>query len=127
MEQSRYNCFTIYGLADPLTHLIRYVGKTNGPVGTRYAAHARGCDTPTQAWVRTLAAPPVLVVLETGPDAMVPRKDAPGQLWASSVAEVKWIKRFRRTVVNKAVRDAYRNTWDWLSNPDERRTNGKGA
>lgn len=128
MPQSNENkwvrTFRVYALVDPVSRVVRYVGKTTGPLEYRYAAHCRGTDATTRDWVRALLAPPELVLLESGPDVMVPRKGAHGTMWASSFAEVKWIKRFRRTVVNKNVRKAYAKTWDWLRNPNERNADG---
>jgi hypothetical protein len=59
--------------------------------------------------VRSLSAKPVLVVLEelSGPDVVR----------AAYACETKWIKRFRRTVINESTRDTGPAVWDSLVNP----------
>jgi hypothetical protein len=111
--------YKIYALADPQTREVRYVGKTKQPLETRYRAHATGNSKATAAWVRTLAAPPVLILLETGEERRVPRLGIEsGSIAASAFAETKWIKRFRRTVINTWTRKSSPTTWDWLRNAE---------
>jgi predicted GIY-YIG superfamily endonuclease len=97
----------VYGLIDPTTRLVRYVGQTRN-MSQRYEQHCRGRQKCTGAWVRSLSTKPVLVVLEvlTGPDVL---RD-------SYASETKWIKRFRRTVINERTRDTGPGTWDRLIN-----------
>lgn len=53
----------IYGLVDPLTQEVRYIGKANNPQ-KRYKEHLRSRrSTPVYQWVRSLAKPPEMVVL----------------------------------------------------------------
>jgi hypothetical protein len=108
--------FHVYALADPATHVVRYVGKTRW-VGNRYKAHASGNCPGTRAWVESLSAPPVLILLESGEDRRVQRQDGSG-VQSSAFAETKWIKRFRRTLINRRLRESGPITWDWLCNPE---------
>ena len=109
--------YHIYALVDPATHLVRYVGKTRQLLEARYQNHATGNCKGTAAWVHTLSAPPVLILLETGEERRIPRLGiGSGSIAASAFAETKWIKRFRRTVINKDTRQNSATTWDWLHN-----------
>lgn len=98
----------VYGLVCPDAHVVRYVGQTQY-LRARYLEHCRGHKT-TEAWTRTLSAPPTLVLLE--------KVDAPGNelLRAARACETKWLKRFRRTVINKDMRHNDAATWDRLVN-----------
>jgi hypothetical protein len=104
----------VYALVDPKTHLVRYVGQTQ-QWEQRYAFHCsphrtRGC---TAEWVRSLEPlNPILVLLEV---VEHPFYDS----YPATVAETKWIKRFRRTVLNVRTRKNSPSTWDRLINPDE--------
>ncbi len=119
--------FIIYALVDPETHLVRYVGQTTQVLQLRYRAHCRGHVPATGAWAQSLrerGRDPILLILQTGDDVMVPVKGQAGtgrqrKIRAAADAEVKWIKRFRRTVLNRAVRSSCKTTWDYLVNPDE--------
>jgi hypothetical protein len=116
-------CF-IYALVDPLTHLVRYVGQTMR-MDPRYRVHCSGKDPSTGMWVRSLPQAPILVLLETVEQKIVPCKGLASTrsnsqlIKASTIAETKWIKRFRRTLINTRTRENSRSTWDWLTNPDE--------
>ena len=126
--------FIIYGLADPETHLVRYVGQTTQLLQLRYRAHCSGNVPATGAWARSLrerGREPILLILQTGDDVMVPVKGQAGRgrqrkIRAAADAETKWIKRFRRTLLNRAVRSSCKATWDYVVNPDELQT-GKYA
>ena len=98
----------VYGLVCPASHVVRYVGQTTC-LDKRYRQHCRGHKA-TSEWTQTLAAHPALVLLET--------VHAPGNelLRAARVAETKWIKRFRRTVINKYTRENNPKVWDALVN-----------
>jgi hypothetical protein len=109
----------IYALVDPQTHVVRYVGKTKQPLEARYQNHASGNCKGTAAWVHTLSAPPVLILLETGEERRIRRLGIEsGTIAASAFAETKWIKRFRRTVINALTRESSPTTWDWLRNAE---------
>lgn len=57
---------SIYGLADPDSKLIRYVGKSNKPE-SRYEQHLQDTDGPKSAWIKNLLAQgkrPVLQIIE---------------------------------------------------------------
>ena len=96
--------FTIYGLAEPHTGRVRYVGKTTGDPRSRYRNHATGNCPGTQAWVRSLPAAPFLVVLEEGTEAMRKRIGGVGH--------------------NKRTRENAPSVWDAVTNanPAEGRT-----
>lgn len=58
---------SIYGLLHPETGELRYIGKADDP-GKRLATHmrdARRRKTPLYCWIRSLAAAPVMLVLES--------------------------------------------------------------
>ena len=100
----------IYGLIDPSTRLVRYVGRT-ADLKQRYKSHCSGCNKATGAWVRSLLQSPILVILE------VVRHGA-DSIDEGTLAETKWIKRFRRTVLNAKRRANNEAAWDWLVNPE---------
>lgn len=55
----------IYGLADPITKEIRYIGKANNPA-ERYKGHLRDANrrtTPVYRWINSLTDKPELIVL----------------------------------------------------------------
>ena len=103
---------SIYALVDPKTHIVRYVGQTQ-QLDQRYAVHCSGSAGCTAAWVKSLAPlKPVLVLLaEVGH----PYWDS----YPATECETKWIKRFRRTVLNERTRKNSPSPWDRLTNPDE--------
>ncbi len=99
----------IYGLICPHSHEVKYVGRTRD-LCERYTEHCRGTAKATRHWVRELQSPPVLVLLDT--------VSCPGNLLerVANDCETKWIKRFRKTVINKRLRDNSPHTWDTLVN-----------
>lgn len=123
--------FLIYGLICPITLDVKYVGQTiDLNRRTRSRTHTRSGD-PVAAWIDSLGGylRPYRVILERGTNRVVRVKIAavrkPGagrtpsgykDVWLSSCLETKWIKRFRRTVLNRRVKqiDA---VYDALSNP----------
>jgi predicted GIY-YIG superfamily endonuclease len=99
----------IYALVDPTTRIVRYVGQTAN-LQERYALHCSGKEATTGEWVRSLVwVKPFLLILDTITDSA-----------KVTATETKWIKRFRRTVLNKKRRNNDRATWDSLVNPGER-------
>jgi hypothetical protein len=113
--------FFIYALVCPLTLEVKYVGQTiDLEQRTRGGAHRGGAhgktgyNGPLTQWLRTLAhLKPYRVILETGINRRVAlkataRDNVRGrrpigvrETWLSSCLEAKWIKRFRRTILNK--------------------------
>lgn len=105
--------FIIYALACPLTSEIKYVGQTKH-LGKRTAgAHGHGktgTTGPLADWLRTLGhMKPYKIILERGINrrVMLParmdirgRQVAAHEAWLSSCLEAKWLKRFRRTIIN---------------------------
>ncbi len=111
MRESLRDMIFVYGLICPVTHEVKYVGRT-AALRPRYLEHCRGASRPTKVWVSTLPSAPLLVVLETV------HTDGDGstlQLRAND-CETKWLKRFRRTVINTRLRDNSPRTWDVLIN-----------
>ena len=102
----------IYGLIDPSDYRVRYVGRTSGRIETRLSEHLAkahaGDPAPVYEWLRSLAGPPRLVRLETC-QGLVPGRQ--GIRAASVQAEIKWIKRFRRDVLNDIVRESGKRDW----------------
>lgn len=87
----------IYGLLDPVTHEVKYVGQSANPELRRqmHMSLAKRGDKPVHHWVKgLLPLEPVLVVLER-----VENRRVRGVALAS-VMEAKWLKRFRRTMLN---------------------------
>jgi hypothetical protein len=94
----------IYGLIDPRDHVIRYVGQCVN-MRARYSLHlcqARNGKRPVHAWIREIApAVPVMVLLETVSNRRVSSgHNLRRKVDLASVMEAKWLKRFRRTVLN---------------------------
>ncbi len=116
--------FHIYALVDPTTCLVRYVGQTTQEPAMRHRQHCGGNDPATGDWVRPLSAPPNLVLLESGEECRVvigakgKRKPRAVMVSAAARAEVKWVKRFRRTILNKHTRLVCAVVWDQLTNSD---------
>lgn len=101
----------VYALVDPVTRLVRYVGQTQ-QLDTRYACHCGGSGC-TADWVKSLRPlKPVLVIL-----AVV--EHSPWNSYPATECETKWLKRFRRTVINSRMRKNSPSTWDHLVNPGE--------
>ena len=93
----------IYALVDPDTHLVRYVGQCHN-LESRYEGHLsealRGTKKPVYDWIRSLGLKrPVILILQTVPAIYVPRQKG-NSISLPSVMEAKWLKRFRRTVLN---------------------------
>lgn len=114
--------FYIYALTDPVTHLVRYVGMTTQQPASRYSQHRTGGHPTTADWIAGLAQSPGFVLLEEGESkrrtiavkgVRVIRKV---HMDTARYAETKWIKRFRRTVLNKLTRDNCAAAWDQLTN-----------
>ena len=91
----------IYGLIDPRDHKVKYVGQSRDPE-RRLLGHLATAVHGTKAvhaWLRSLHPTlPVLVILES----VAPRMVRLGAYLvnSASVMEAKWLKRFRRTVLN---------------------------
>lgn len=124
--------FVIYGLICPITLEVKYVGQSTG-VSSRFRQHTRanGHETEVREWMESLGGylHPHRVILEHGVNRVVRLKSyavrkegKPGpspsgytDVWLSSCLELKWIKRHRRTVLNrrvkplKAIEDALSN------------------
>ena len=117
--------YHIYGLVDPILHVVRYVGKTTQAPGVRIAQHLSGHDLTTAEWIGSLPKPPDVVILETGEDRRVPIRPSGKRrvrmIYAklSTLAETKWIKRFRRGLINRKLRGNCQTAWDALSNTSE--------
>jgi len=105
--------FVIYALVCPLTSEVKYAGQTVHLDKRTAGAHGRGktiSKGPLADWLRTLGhMKPYKVILERGINrrVMLPervdfrgRKIAPHETWLSSCLEAKWLKRFRRTLIN---------------------------
>jgi len=116
MRESEASTAYVYGLIDPRSHVVRYVGQTRA-LKARFAEHRRGACTSTKDWVVEMWAsthvPPVLVVLAEVHGA------GNGLIRDAHACETKWLKRFRRTVDNKRLRDNGPSVWDALINPME--------
>lgn len=93
----------IYALVDPNNHTVRYVGQTKA-LHVRYLGHINAASQngmPVYGWIRGIApAKPILVLLETIPHdrQLEVRPGITRKL--SSIIEGKWLKRFRRTILN---------------------------
>ncbi len=105
--------FIIYALVCPLTLEVKYVGQTSDlEQRTRGKTHKMGKHhAPLTEWLRTLGyMRPYKVILERGINRRIVlpevlhrgRGPKPGRhTWLSSCLEAKWIKRFRRTLLNR--------------------------
>ncbi len=108
--------FVIYGLIDPMTLEVKYVGQSADlKQRTRQRAH-NAYDVAVREWTESLGfLRPYRVILERGINRVVRVKvkavrkiGAPGpspsgfsDVWLSSCLEAKWAKRFRRTILNR--------------------------
>jgi len=104
---------TIYALVDPNTHRVRYVGHTSKTIETRLHEHASASNPIRylRQWIAGLApAKPFIVALQEVEDATESE---------AIKSETEWLKRFRRTVLNKNQRENEPDTWDRLVNPND--------
>src|SRR5436853_5539343 len=91
----------IYGLIDPRDHEVKYVGQSGNPE-LRLQLHiseAKRGTKPVHEWIRGVRPlVPILVILES----VEIRRIWTGviSVGLASVMEAKWLKRFRRTVLN---------------------------
>jgi|SRR5579859_7556500 len=108
----------IYALVDPISGQVKYVGQCINPK-KRLQIHTSPSiltrTSPLAVWLRGLPTKPWMVILETV-ECTASRHDSN---CAGTVRETTWLKRFRRTVLNKATRDNSASTWDALVNPGE--------
>ena len=110
--------YYIYGLIDPRDHQIKYVGQSRNPEGRllgHLSAAVRGTK-PVHTWLRSLRPTlPLLVILES----VAPRMILVGAnvVNSASVMEAKWLKRFRRTVLNYNKKQCA--AYDAFVNPPE--------
>lgn len=79
----------VYGLYDPVSDELRYVGKTVGSLATRLRNHVNDAlskrkNTHAACWIRSLSAAPVARVLEVAPPS------------ALNKAERRWIKTMKQ-------------------------------
>ena len=105
---------SIYALADPNTHEVRYVGQTTQPLSRRLAHHMgaarRNVQKPVYDWLRSLGSKsPIIVCLQTVDSVTSKSNERTGYESTAMAAEVKWMKRFERSICNSIVRNrAYR-------------------
>ena len=108
----------IYGLACPKTHEIKYVGQC-GCIEVRLPGHlaaAKRRNRLLDVWIRSIRPQvPFVVKLEVVEDRRVRINGT--SVSAASIAESKWLKRFRRTVLNEDKRQcqAYEH---FINNPE---------
>jgi hypothetical protein len=108
--------FVIYALVCPLTLEVKYVGQTIDLEQRTRGTHGSKQQGSLTEWLRTLRyLRPYKVILERGINRKVEvtafhydrahirgRKPTGEKVtWLSSCLEAKWIKRFRRTIINK--------------------------
>jgi hypothetical protein len=115
----------IYALVDPLSHEVKYVGQCEN-LKNRYGQHlaqARAGQAPHHAWIRELGPEkPTLVLLESVARKRIRLPRSCRSIRMSSVMEVKWIKRFRRTALNRRRREQAAAAWDAFVNSPEMRS-----
>jgi hypothetical protein len=124
--------FVIYGLVCPVTLEIKYVGQaTDMNKRTQQLKH-HSHDNAVSEWIKSLGGYlfPYRVILERGVNRVVRvrvmahrKAGAPGpspcgykDVWLSSCLETKWIKRFRRTALNRRAQQLP-TLYDALTNP----------
>ena len=124
--------FVIYGLVCPVTLEVKYVGQsTDLKSRTEQRTHNARNGDPVRAWIDSLGGylRPYRVILERGVNRVVrvretkTRKPGAGRapsgyrdVWLSSCLETKWIKRFRKTVLNARAKQLPA-VYDSLTNP----------
>jgi len=123
--------FYVYALVCPLTLAVKYVGQTcDLRQRTSARAHVGLFETKAREWLDSMGyLRPYRVILESGVNRVVRlkyecrRKPGSGRspngykdVWFSSICEAKWLKRFRKTVLN-ANRKEIERVWDALVNP----------
>jgi hypothetical protein len=108
--------FVIYGLIDPMTLEVKYVGQT-ADLKQRTGQRAHNAyDVEVREWTESLGfLRPYRVILERGVNRVVRlrkkavrKTGAPGpspsgftEVWLSTCLEAKWAKRFRRSIFNR--------------------------
>jgi hypothetical protein len=123
--------FFIYGLICPVTLELKYVGQTiDLNARTRSRTHGAPNETALKEWIASLGyLRPYRVILERGVNRVVrvkglaERKPGAGRkphgykdVWLSSCLETKWIKRFRKTILNRRHQQLPA-LYDALTNP----------
>jgi GIY-YIG catalytic domain len=115
--------YYVYALVDPRNYTVFYVGRTRQRMDKRLAEHIQaaksGNPRPVYEWLRSLLpGQPWLVCLETA-TGLVKKRGNAGWRDAAEPCEVKWIKRFRRTVLNAVGQEVIKTDWKMLVNRDE--------
>jgi hypothetical protein len=101
--ESRSMKATIYGLVDPNTNQVRYVGRTTQTAARRLTAHLSeakaGHPRPVYDWIRELhPLKPIMVILQEGVRTQVVARSKNDPAYSTDEeAETKWKKRFRRS------------------------------
>jgi hypothetical protein len=90
----------IYALVDPFTREVKYVGLTRKGLIERMEHHLhaarRNVNRPVYDWIRSiLPAVPIMVKLQEVDNTWSSKDKSP-----AATAEFKWMKRFRRTILN---------------------------
>jgi hypothetical protein len=123
--------FFIYALICPITLEVKYVGQTcDLRQRTSARAHVGASEGVAKEWLDSMGyLRPYRAILESGVNRIVrlryecARKPGAGRtphgykdVWLSSICEAKWLKRFRKTVLN-ANRKEIERVWGVLVNP----------
>ena len=116
--------YIIYGLIDPNTRKIRYIGQTQQTAEQRLLGHfndaERRATKPLHFWIRSLRPLcPELVILERVEKRMVSAWPNGKGLNESTImaAEVKWMKRFEQSQLFNIV-DRTGRVYRRLVNPE---------
>ncbi|HEY1800975.1 MAG TPA: GIY-YIG nuclease family protein [Terriglobales bacterium] len=97
---------TIYALVDPDTRHVRYVGRTSQTLQRRLSGHltaaSGGNKSAVYQWMRSLYPIQPLPIVLQEIEGYHPRVHVGEGRYHSPIEsiEIKWIKRFRRTVLN---------------------------